>query len=490
MSAPPGFDPNVSMLKGAGDSAPPPVIAMRGRSLPTNYVEGGYKDSLLPGGNTEIPAMRGGVITETNAQIGTRVTYSVGDKTKSGTIGEPPIKDGKVQVRPNDEELTVEKTLEEVSLEEKELATNSQFVNGSISIPSILNPGSRSSSTPPVTGSTTPVTGSTTPVTGSTTPVTGSTPPGNGAGNGSGNGSTPPGSGSTPPVTGSTPPVTGLTTPGNGSTTPGNGSTAPGSGSTAPGNGSTPPGNGSGTKPITATTTTTPTTPAVQQIEVDSTFGITLDEFQEAGGSTDQYVEFLTEYPNCLIVGATGSESAACSRDGTDFMAILKQILINRLEAYSRECKFFHTTSENEPFSYGTSAASSGSSAPAAATTKTVVTAATAATGTSTPTGTPATTGKPFTVGNASNQQKKIKKARAAAEAAIKAREKANKKRAEALQLGEEIGIKPGALTPEQAADKIRATTGGKKTSRKHLKRATTQTKRLLKRKSSTRRHR
>jgi hypothetical protein len=438
MSAPPGFDPNVSMLKGAGDSAPPPVIAMRGGSLPNNYVEGGYKESLLPGGNGPIHAMRGGALTEETAKNGTKVAFKVAEVTKTGTIaGDDDEKNGtkvnfiagevtktgtivgdvdktdaaapKVSVKISDTE-TVVKLLSELSIDD---SAEHVVVASGAAAGSAANSGSGS------TGSTT--------VTGSTA-ATGSTA--DSAAN-SGSGST-------------------------GSTTA-TGSTADSAANS---------GTGSG---ATATAKT---------IDVDSTFGISLVEFMEAGGSDEQFIEFITEYPKCLTLGATGSESAICSKDGTDFMEILKKILINRLEAYSRECKFFHAT---EDTSVSTSKSATGTkpsgTKPSGTKTPDTKPSGTTTTSTTTSSGTPA--GKPFTVENALKQQKQQKNVKAASKAvdkAIAAKKTAKALEEEALEKGKVIGMKP---QPKK---------GGRTTSRKHLKRATTQTKRLLKRKSGTRR--
>ena len=57
---PPNYDPNASMLNGGGGAAPP-LINMHGGGLPNDYIHGGYKESVLPGGTGPIIEMKGGL---------------------------------------------------------------------------------------------------------------------------------------------------------------------------------------------------------------------------------------------------------------------------------------------------------------------------------------------------------------------------------------------------------------------------------------------
>ncbi len=58
---PPGYDPSVSKLEGAGAESVP-IIKMSGGGLapepPQNYIDGGYKNSLLEGSSAEVPMER------------------------------------------------------------------------------------------------------------------------------------------------------------------------------------------------------------------------------------------------------------------------------------------------------------------------------------------------------------------------------------------------------------------------------------------------
>ncbi len=251
MSAPPGFDPNVSMLKGAGDSPPPPMIAMKGGGLPANYVDGGYKESLLPGGNAPIQEMHGGKLPTTGFIQYSKVKYTKDGKVTFGTIMSSKNTDGKIHIKMDGEEYSKEFNMDDENLE-------------------IVPDDS-------LTGK-------------------------------------PPGSGGPPPGSG----------------------TPPGSGGPPPGSG-TPPGN-------------PPSTTDPSKIKTDK-FEITLQEFMDAGGTVGEFNDFLTKYQHCLELGPTGADGAGCD----PVMKRLRIILINRLQTYSRECKFFQSSSGG-PLGIGASA--------------------------------------------------------------------------------------------------------------------------------------
>jgi hypothetical protein len=449
MSAPPGFDPNVSLLKGAGDSAMPPMIAMRGGGgqsvpptpsislysgggLPNNYVEGGYKDSLLPGGNGPMHAMRGGVVSPSKS-------------SSSSTSGS--------------------------SSNSSSSSTSGSSSNESSNVPS------------------------STTVSSPTAPSSGATVPSSNAPSGAS------GSSSTASPSSTTVPSPTVPSSASGSPSTASPSGASDSSSTVPSGAEVP----SSTAPSNAATDAAANTlPEVGVKPPNNDFIITLDEFLEVGGNEEKYDNFIEKYAGCLKLGVTTTEGADCSTDGNDYMELLRKILVNRLESYSRECKFFQASdggppksiTKSKPGPTETAAKSTKPTETAAKSTKPTETAAksTKPTGTATDSTKPkppaATTTDPTpsrgpTVGEVLQRQNDIKKASKNAskkvDNAIKAKKEANKKKQEALAAGQKIGINP----------QLPATKGGKPRNtlrKKHMKRATTQTKRLLKRSNRTRR--